>query len=222
MEGGGEGREGDQVSGQHHEERPQMKDRHNIRKHDEEKLLARYKSEAERGIILSVPELKQYCKDSGLKCPTQKRLKELRKEFQTLALYSNWNMPKRPHFMGPAYPKLGCVQVDMAHFEPRLAAFNKQCKYFLVGQDSLSQLLTVIPLTNKTRRAWEKGLEVMRKQYPVISHFVSDRDTAITSKKFQDNMRKTHGIKWFYLPSRNKAFRAERMIQFVKKGSVRL
>lgn len=34
--------------------------------------------------------------------------------------------------------------IDIAHFHPELRVFNKQCQYFLMGVDTLSQKMACI------------------------------------------------------------------------------
>jgi hypothetical protein len=53
--------------------------------------------------------------------------------------------------------------------------------------------------------------------YGEIRLIVSDRDVAVTSKKFRRGIWEKYGIRWTYLRSRSKAFRAERQIRTLKE-----
>jgi len=163
---------------------------------------------AERGIILSANDLVRYCKSENIKCPPLKELRRFRRKWKSLLMFGKWNKQKT-HFMTSSIPKLGLIMVDLAYFKPRLSVFNKNCKYFLVGVDCLSQYLTCVPLTKRTRAAWQIGIEIMMKEYPTISHFITDRDTAVTSKKYQREIFEEYGIRWTHLPIRGKAMKAE-------------
>jgi hypothetical protein len=52
--------------------------------------------------------------------------------------------------------------------------------------------------------------------YGQVRCIISDRDAAVTSKKFRRGIYNKYGIGWIFLKSRGKSFRAEKMIGYVK------
>jgi len=182
-----------------------------------EKMEATYNEAAARGIILSHGDLVALRKKLGLQSKvTTAELRTLRYRQKFLAMHSRTRYPA-PHFVTASISKLGNVFLDMADFFPRLRVFNKQCSYFLVGVDSLSQKLACYPFPNKSRASWEKGVRLMlEKDFAYVTTFVSDRDTAVSGEAFQRRIKKELGIDWLHLPSRDKSFLAEEKIGYLK------
>jgi hypothetical protein len=89
---------------------------------------------------------------------------------------------------------------------------------FIVGVECLSGKIACIPCTDGGSESWEKAVtEMIEGSYGEIRHIVSDRDVAVTSKKFRRGIWDNYGIRWTYLRSRSKAFRAERQIRNLKE-----
>jgi hypothetical protein len=182
-----------------------------------EKIEDAYRRAAKRGIVLSESDLVALRDKMGLKGEvTRGELRTLRYRFKFLAIHSRFQRPS--HFMTASIPKLGNVFLDMADFEPRLKVRNKQCQYFLVGVDSLSQKLACYPFPNKSRVSWENGVRMMLKNdFAYVTTFVSDRDTAVAGKAFQQRIKEELGIDWFHLMNRSKSFLAENKIRYMKE-----
>ena len=176
---------------------------------------------ASRGILLSTKELLDFCKRKGigpLTVEDRKILRNFRRENPELAVFSRSSGgDRRGLYVTAAIFRPGNVFIDLAYFRPRYYKFNKGFKYLLIGVDDLTQLISVQPLKSKTRAAWDAALKRMiEDDFPKIRYFVSDRDTAIASKKFQDKIFNAYGIKWLHLPLRDKSFHAENMIGKIK------
>jgi hypothetical protein len=119
--------------------------------------------------------------------------------------------------MGASIDKLGNVMLDLAEFRKDLSGHNGRMKYFLVGVDCLSQLLACVPLKDKKQTSWELAIRYMiENNYPFITTIITDRDVAISGQAFQREVKRKYGINWIHLRSRSKAYKAERMIRFLK------
>jgi hypothetical protein len=174
-----------------------------------------YMSRAEKGVILSLPDLKKFAKKSGLSFDREWASK-LRSTHKQLARHSKWNKP--PVFVGSSVDKLGNIMLDMAVFMPRLSVHNSGCKYFLMGVDCFSQKIACIPSTKNNQKIWERGVVLMKEKYfPFVTTVITDRDTSVAGKAFQNAIREAYGITWIHLRSRNKAYKSERMIRFMKE-----
>lgn len=170
---------------------------------------------AKQGIVLSVKDLQKLSSDLGLPTPDARELAKLRYGWKYTALHSRWTKPA--HFMTGVVEKLGCIFVDMAEFKKNLVVSNAQIKYFLVGVDSLSQLLCVVPCVNKKQTTWEEGIvRMMQSGFPYLHTIVSDRDAAVTGIEFQREVKEKYGISWLHLRNRSKSYHAERMIRYMK------
>jgi hypothetical protein len=170
---------------------------------------------AKRGVVLSLGDLVRLRNRWGLEVPTSE-LKKYRYRWKFVAIHSKFERPA--HFMTASVDKLGNVMLDMAMFKPHLKRFNRQCKYFLVGVDCLSQKMACYPFANKSRVSWEKGaLSMIANDFPVVKTFITDRDTAISGKAFQDRILEQRGVSWIHLMNREKAFLAENGIGIMKE-----
>jgi hypothetical protein len=89
---------------------------------------------------------------------------------------------------------------------------------FLMGVECLSQKIACIPVVNKSSASWEKAItKMIEESYGEIRNIVSDRDSAVTSEKFRRGIYRDYGVKFTFLRSRSKAFKAENMIKFMKR-----
>jgi hypothetical protein len=92
-------------------------------------------------------------------------------------------------------------------------------KAFLIGVETLSQKLSCVPMRDRTSASWEAAVtKMIEESYGEIRTIVSDRDVAVTSQAFRRRIAREYSISWIFLRSRPaKAFRAERMIYFMKR-----
>jgi hypothetical protein len=87
-----------------------------------------------------------------------------------------------------------------------------------MGVECLSQKISCIPVKDKSSASWEKAItQMIEESYGEIRNIVSDRDSAVTSAKFQRGIYHTYGVKFTFLRSRSKAFKAELMNKFMKR-----
>lgn len=173
-------------------------------------------SKARQGIVPTVKDLQEYCKknDSIQPKPTVAQLANLRYKFKYVAIHAKWNSPR--HYVASSIDRLGNIFIDVAIYKPSLRVHNKQCSILLVAVDLLSQRLFCMAFPNKGQQSWSRGIEAMVDFFPVISCFVTDRDTSISSESFQQKIKKKYGINWVHLRTRSKSYAAERSIRYLK------
>ncbi|CAM6055381.1 unnamed protein product [Sphagnum tenellum] len=172
---------------------------------DEKMLEDHYFKHARKGIVLSVTDLKTFCKKSLIRC-SGKQLANLRYKWKYIAIHKKFKKPS--HYMSASIEKLGTLQIDVAMYQPRLRVANGQCQYFLAACDSLTGMLACIPCVNKSRRIWESGVtEMITNHFRYSANILTDRDGAIVSEKFRQKIKDQFGVSWTFLRSRSKAFK---------------
>ena len=170
-----------------------------------------YMAAAKKGVVLSLQDLKDFCRKKRVTRCSTRWLKSMRYRFKYTAIHSRWAKPSA--YMGSSIERLGTVQVDMAHFMPRFKVANKQCSYFLLGVESVTGELSCTAFPNKSQKSWEAGvIKMIRHDFRHLGHILSDQDGAITPQTFRDRIKREYGVSWSFLPERSKAFKAERMI----------
>ena len=183
------------------------------------RLEEHFEANLRKGIVLSAAELEAFCRKKRIDCLPAAELKQLRYRWKYSAMHSGTRKRKPLHYMGAAIEKVGNVFVDLAHFRPDLVVANRQCKYFILGVDSLSQKMACYPVPHKTRRWWRWAvLEMKAKDFPYMSTMYSDRDVAVMSDEFQGEMKREHGVDCVQMLSRNKSFLAEQGIRRMKES----
>lgn len=173
-----------------------------------------YFKHAKKGVVLSVKDLKDYALKENIPVPPETELKHLRYLFKFLAIHSQWHKPS--HYMSPTVMRLGNIYVDLAEFHPELRVHNKNCRYFLVAVDALSQKTMLLPFANKTQKTWEEGVKIFIDFFACVRNIISDRDSSVSGLEFQKRIYKVHSVRWIHLRSRSKAYLAERMIYTAK------
>jgi hypothetical protein len=169
-----------------------------------------YWSKLRQGIILTAPELKLAAQELGLK-RTKRQLQDMRFDWEFLAIRTPFRRSKG--YVGAQVDRLGVIFVDMGELYKKWKVFNGQKYYILVGTDALSQKVACIPLPNKSQSAWESGVDQMvTKHFPLVTHIVTDADTAVAGKAFQAKIKAKYNVTWYHLRTRSKSFRAEAMI----------
>jgi len=177
----------------------------------EQQLQDLYWSKLRQGVIMTVPELKVAARQLGVARRSTRQLADMRFDWEFLAVRTPFR--KRRGYMGSQIDKLGVIFVDMAELFKKWKVFNGQKYYILVGTDALSQKTACIPLANKSQASWEAGVhQMISKDFPLVTHIVTDADTAVAGKAFQAKIREKYNVKWYHLRTRSKSFRAEAMI----------
>ena len=122
------------------------------------------------------------------------------------------------HYFTTLYPRLGYVQVDLAFFQQSLKGYNDGCIGFFMGVDSLTSKLYCYPTRKKNTEAWKKALDLlMGEGRNTVRKLVTDQDSVVTTRSFQGYLEKEYSVSWDYLDKRDKAYLAERYIQWMKR-----
>ena len=177
-----------------------------------------YFSEVSLGRYPKTADLKNFCvRKKYSRLPSSSDLRGMRSKFKATAMFSRFEDP-RPSYMSSQRDSLGNVMVDMAHYKPELSGHNGGMCYFIVGVDCLTGAIACFPYQNKSRESWENAISniVVGGALRHVKTIITDRDTAIASKKFQEGIYKKYGVRWHHIMNRGKAYKAERMIAFIK------
>ena len=191
-----------------------------------------YYENLRQGIALTVDELANYCRGLGL-ARSRKQLADMRLDYEFMAVRQPFRRPSDRQHVGPLIDRLGVImvsqpaaaaavgmflllkkplpplQVDIGELFKKWRVSNGGKFYLLVGVDALSQKLVVVPLARKDQKSWEAGITQMIKEFPVISHFVSDADTAVSGAAFQARIKAQYNISWYHILTRSKSYKAE-------------
>ena len=170
---------------------------------------------ARQGVILNAKDLAKFARVKGLKPPSESWLKTLRHEWKSLAMHARTSQPS--HYMTTSIPRFGILFLDLMEFHPNLRNFNNGCGAAIVGQETVSQKITAIPVKNKSSQSWEDGVrQMLDGSYGELTTVVSDRDAAVTSLKFREAVQRKYGIRWTFLVNRSKSYHSERCIRYLK------
>lgn len=171
-----------------------------------------------KGVVLSVEDLMKVAKKkkSSWKRPSRSKLRHLRKQWKFIAMHSRYVKPS--HFMTNSFPRYGVIMLDFANFQEKRSRFNQGNKGFIVGVECVSQKLACVPCKDKTRASWKNAIsDMLQNSFPRAHRLITDRDTAVTGKAFQQWLKETYKVDISFLRSRSKAFLSERMIRFLKE-----
>ena len=120
------------------------------------------------------------------------------------------------HFQTVGVPRPGMFFIDYAEFKKEWAWHNDGCTGFLVAVENSTNRLFVLPVKGKSTSQWEKSIETFVELTRDVRILLSDRDSVVTSSKFQKEIENKYGIRWHLLRKGNKSYLAERYIGFVK------
>lgn len=159
-------------------------------------------SQAKRGVILSSNKLAEYARRKGLP-HDEAELRSMRHRFKFSAYASKYVRP--PHYFSPSIWRYGIVQIDLAEFEVSHKRENGGCGAFLLASEMISQQIAIVACRDKGTKSWEGAVTTMAEtRFPAVRYFVSDRESALTSRHFQKRIREKFNIRWTHLKSRNK------------------
>jgi hypothetical protein len=107
-------------------------------------------------------------------------------------------------------------QVDLADFQ-KLAKFNAQFKYLLVGVEVLSRQVYAVPVKTKKSADMKQAFNIMFSQLPALPWSVmSDRGMEFDSREMKDYFTSKDVAKHSAVNVETKASMAERMIRTLK------
>lgn len=150
---------------------------------------------------------------------SHERIKEIINEFKALNVYSDPTKlsHNRKYYRGTSFPSLGHIQIDFAEFHKDLRGYNDRKIGFILSVDQGSLRLVVLPTKKKDTQSWLKLVEEVVQRDPTQTKVITDRDAAVTTAKFRDYIKDKYGVSWNVLHNRNKAYLAEKMVQYVKR-----
>lgn len=114
-------------------------------------------------------------------------------------------------------PRSGVYFIDYGEFHKEWAGSNNRCTGFLVCVENLTNKLFVAPTQGKNTQQWLNSIAQFVENTRDIKLMYSDRDSVAISSNFRDNIRNKYKIRWEFLVKGNKAYLAERYIEFVKR-----
>lgn len=123
-------------------------------------------------------------------------------------------------YMGMAYFRYGVVQIDFASFKPQWRRQNGGNVGFLVAVEASSGQLAVEPVAGKSMEQHRLGLDRCLTEGVIDrpSLIQTDREAVMMSPRYLQELREEYGIRVHYIKARNKAWKAERAVRFVKQA----
>ncbi len=180
------------------------------------------KTVEKKNYIPTTDELILYCKNKLNISIKSKDIVKFRRQYKPIALYTQ-SLRKPKLTSGYCFPKYGTIQIDLAFFKPKWKGFNQGFHIFLVVVECLSQRIAARPIKSKTSENIETALEnILFNELTDIHLVLSDRETAVVSKKFCDKMRKNFNIEVAFLKRLHKSYKAERAIRSIKSNLTQL
>ena len=185
---------------------------------DEKKLKNYFERQIKLGNLLKTEQLKQYAKNRKLKV-SSKFIRNIRNIVLPTVLF-------KPPINIKVYQtitvdRIGLLSMDYAYYpKPRLnwARFNKGAVGYLMINCNATHKRHAVPMKGRTSEEFEKVLDnVCRGNiFPAIRTIMSDRETAITSRKFKKKMFDKYGVRFSFITRYNKAWASEAAIHDVK------
>lgn len=165
--------------------------------------------------MLGTEELADYAKKRALNVQRQE-LSNLRREWKFTAMFKPGKRP--PSYMSSTFFRYGVCMIDMAFFPRKLAKRNGGYTGFLVCVEMTTLQLATVPLKNKSAAEWTRGIKEIAETSTIngITKLISDKEAALTSKTFQEKLKRERGISMAFITRRHKAYYAERFIGIVK------
>jgi hypothetical protein len=108
------------------------------------------------------------------------------------------------------------VQIDLMDLS-KLSRSNRGYKWVLVGTDTLSKRLYLIPLKSKKSKEVSEALKIIVKGEPRLRYLMADMGTEFWNQNVTREILKPNNIKLYHTHSGIKASQAERMIRFVRE-----
>jgi hypothetical protein len=167
-----------------------------------------FAAEAAKGSVLSPAELSAWAKKRKL---PSARIANVRQRFPETAAFTSYKKPKS--YMGPSFMRYGSIQIDYAEYgnDSRTRWHNKGMRGFILAVENLSHVLAVHPVKDKSSKSWAAAIKAMLETaFDGISVIQSDRDSALTGRKFLDSMKERFGVRFHFLKTKSKSYLAER------------
>ena len=183
---------------------------------DREKLKKYFIKRLELGNILTEEEIKKYAQKRKLKVGTG-YISTLRDKVLPTLLYKQ--PIKISHYQTITVDRLGLLSIDFAYYKPEWKSYNNNCVGFLMVNSVIALKRWAIPMKSRKEIEFENAIEQVCKGdiFPAVRTILSDRESTVASKKFQEKMLEKYGIKFRFIHRYNKAWASELAIRFTKK-----
>ena len=168
---------------------------------EEDQLERHFLASAKKGIVLNLKQLVAYATKNRLDID-RNELRRMRYKFKFSAFASRFHKPLA--YMSSSIQKYGLWFLDVAIYEPGSRRQNKGCGAFLIAVESLSQQLMAFGCQDGTKASWEKAVVTLARTSNAVRCVLTDRDSAIKSKKWRDGIKERFGISWIHLKARSK------------------
>ena len=182
-----------------------------------EKLERYFEDRLKTGVVLSVAQMRAWCRRKKLTVPKTKDLEGIRLKFKAAVQYAGIRKPA--HLMSNAGGKYGCVQIDYAKYgyDAKSRYANGGMSGFLLGVETKTTKVAIIPTKDATAKSWERAIrEMCEVHFDAVNVLQSDRDVVATSRHFREKLKNDLSVEIQYLPLRGKAYLAELMIRWSK------
>ena len=183
---------------------------------DKKSLIRYYTKNQNLGKKLTHNDLMKYVKSRNLDVDT-KFVAQIRKKVFATALFTR---PKPVNvFQTVTVAKLGLCSMDFAYFKNEWKRHNNGYIGFLMINSVFPKKRCAIPMKSRNTIAFEKAIEevCLGNVFPAINTILSDRETTIYSKNFQNQMKKKYSIKFNFIQRFNKAWSSEVAIRYTKE-----
>ena len=184
-------------------------------KRDEKRVRNYFIKQIDKANILTDRDLQQYVEKNKLYVGTT-FIRNLKKDVLPSALYSQFEPIE--DYETISVPRLGYLSMDFAFYKQEWAGYNRGFIGFLMIVSVSPGKRWAIPMKNRQTSSFEQALEevCMGNIFPSITEILSDRESTITSPKFQAKMKELYDIEFGFLRRYSKAFNAENAIRHTK------
>jgi len=183
---------------------------------DLELLKRHFLSNLHVGIVLGYKELVLYVKNKRLRI-RKSVIRSLRRRWKFTAMFLK---PKhKPAYMSASIMKFGIIMCDLGFFPDSYRKHNDNCIGFLVGKEMVSGAIATIPIKKKSIAELLRAVKLLVQKGPFkqCHTLVWDRESAVVSRTFQEEVSYLYGVRIFFLKARSKAYLAELAINYIKR-----
>ena len=170
---------------------------------DERKLRKYFIKQIDLGRILTNKELEKYVKKRKLNVSSSFARKLRDKVLPTL-LYKQPSKVKT--YQTIVIERLGLLSMDFAFYKKDWKWHNSNCIGFLMVNSVVADKRVAIPMKSRKMAEFEKSIEQVCKSgvFPEVRTVLSDRETSLTSERFQKKMLDKYGIEFHFMHRNNK------------------
>ena len=185
---------------------------------DISKLRNYYLNGLKRGNHFSVAQLKKQVAKKGWRV-NAREISSLARHWTVIAKFSQSKLRPK-YFPTQMVFRPGLIQIDLGFIfqkERNWVRANKGYTSILLGLDTTTNKICVVPMKTRKSKAFLKALKEIIAYFPHVHRFLSDKERGIHTKKVTDVLKNKYGIPITFIDRRNKAYLAERAIAIVRQ-----